>query len=269
MLKNSCSENISPGSHAGKSREATAPGEMMVPDSIEIETDSRCNRSCPYCPANKKDLDRGSGKMPDAVFEKIITGLADYEYSGIIRPHLFNEPLLDPRLPEFMRFITKSLPSVDIEILSNGDFLDVQTYNSLVDAGVKVIRVTQHGARPTAKMNELLEYLFKNVNIENRLRYRVFAEKAPLANRGGLVEPEVVNVNPQAICEWPMENMAINFKGHVLLCCNDFMGQHIFGNAASENIIDIWNSEKFIATRRRLQQGDLFLEICRKCQGLE
>ncbi|MBD3345372.1 MAG: hypothetical protein GF401_09955 [Chitinivibrionales bacterium] len=267
LPKNVCNDKLS--RMAAGSRGPVSSENLLLPDSVEIETDSRCNRSCPYCPSNKKEFDRGSGTLPEEVFDKILADLAAYNYSGIIRPHLFNEPLMDLRLVDFMKRIKKVLPKVDIEILSNGDLLDIETYTALVDADIKVIRVTQHGKRPTKIFNDLLEYLFKNIDVENRMRYRIFSRETPLANRGGLVEPDVLNVNPQAQCDWPMDNMAINFKGHVLLCCNDFMGHHVFGNAATENIIDIWNSEKFKSIRTRLRNGDLFMEICRKCQGIE
>lgn len=268
MLKNVCTEQTSKVLSTAAARSIVTSNHTDFPDSIEIETDSRCNRSCFYCPVNKKDFDRGSGQMSGELFKKIIIDLAEAGYNGIIRPHLFNEPLLDTRLTGFIKFTKEHLPEVDIEILSNGDFLDVETYSALINVGVKAIRVTQHGSRPSEKLNKLLEYLFRNVDIENRLRYRVFSKDKPLANRGGLVDPDVLNVNPEAKCEWPMENMAINFRGNILLCCNDFMGRHIFGDALEKNVIDIWNSKQFKSTRKKLREGDLFLEICRKCQDL-
>jgi len=73
-------------------------GQADVFGNIGIETFSPCNRKCGFCPVGlgKREVD----KMPEALFERIIDPLAARGYRGEIGLHFYNEPLLDPRLPE-------------------------------------------------------------------------------------------------------------------------------------------------------------------------
>ena len=77
---------------------------------VQIQTQTGCNLSCPFCPANKKEIELPKGQMSDSLFKKIIRELADLEFSGVIAPYLQNEPLLDPRLEDLQRLLEEEPP---------------------------------------------------------------------------------------------------------------------------------------------------------------
>ena len=69
-------------------------------EEIEFETLSYCNRKCDYCP-NATWERFGANEhffMAEEVFQTLIKQLKDLGFKGQIAPHLYGEPMSDPRL---------------------------------------------------------------------------------------------------------------------------------------------------------------------------
>ena len=52
----------------------------------------------------------------------------DLKFEGLISPHLYGEPLSDPRMLEWSKHIKKSLNNCRLKIVTNGDFLNENNY---------------------------------------------------------------------------------------------------------------------------------------------
>ena len=80
---------------------------------IEFESTSYCNRKCSYCP--NVDYERFGADtdylMPEIVFKTLIQQLEDMQFKGQIAPHLYGEPLTDPRMLEWINYMRKHLPA--------------------------------------------------------------------------------------------------------------------------------------------------------------
>ena len=63
----------------------------------------------------------------------------------------------------------------------------------------------------------------------------------------------------------PGQNLTVDVKGQVVLCCNDYQSTIRFGNLNSEKILDIWNKPHFKSIREELKIGNFQLDICKKC----
>ena len=61
--------------------------------------------------------------------------------------------------------------------------------------------------------------------------------------------------------------MIIGWNGDIILCCNDYYKNNVYGNLSEGTIEEILHSEKAITMRKRvfgeIQTNDEFL--CRKC----
>src|ERR1044071_277954 len=110
--------------------------------SVELEVNSMCNRKCSYCP-NVTDK-RPPGYMKDDLFRKIIDELGEMDFTGRISYHFYGEPLLDKRLPGFVKYTRDKAPHSSSEIYSNGDFLTLDVFRKYVDAGLDNFLITQH-----------------------------------------------------------------------------------------------------------------------------
>lgn len=212
---------------------------------VEIETTTFCNRKCHYCPNSK--YSRGVHLMDELLFKKIIDELKVLKFDGFIHPHFYGEPLTDKRMPKLLRYAKEQLPKCKIIIFTNGDLLNTEAYNKL-NRYVKGFYVTNHG-----NINKNMPKK-KNIKIRNLGR---------LSTRGNLVD--VNNKYTKDSCYLASNILTINYKGDVILCCDDYFGKHSFGNVKKEHIIDIWQKSNFANIRRKLREGHIPLDICRSC----
>ena len=229
--------------------------------SVAIEISTDCNRTCSYCP----NVLEGTPTefMPEDTFKKIIKDLKSIKFSGCIHYHFYNEPLLDQRLPEFIRYVKKHLPSCVNRVLSNGDCLTLALADKLIDAGVSDVNVTIHddnSEKLLKKLDPVLKKYPEYVSVSD-------LQNKPLLNRGGSIEVDWLD--KKDTCIDPLGIMQLDYKGNVLLCCNDYYRKHSFGNIADKNLSQIWQGDEFSKLRRELRTGIAKLEICRECMGKE
>ena len=90
------------------------------PRMIMIETRSRCNGLCSFCPANALVDTRDDNYMTIELYQKIINELSDWDYSNRISIYNNNEPFLDRRIFDFISYTREKLPKAYIELKSNG-----------------------------------------------------------------------------------------------------------------------------------------------------
>src|SRR3990170_3066590 len=89
-----------------------------LPKYIQIETTLHCNSECPFCARDKAK--RLMPVMPDKIWRKIIDETRGW---GVVyRPFMQNEPLVDNRLVEIMRYI-KEDKTAKVEINTNAELL--------------------------------------------------------------------------------------------------------------------------------------------------
>jgi MoaA/NifB/PqqE/SkfB family radical SAM enzyme len=228
---------------------------------VEIETGSACNLACSYCPVGAHP--RTAGELPSETYHKIILELAELDFAGVLSPHGYNEPLLDDRLVELVRFSRDHLPRCRIVLFTNGTLLTAARLRELLDAGTTKIVVSLHSPATRSIIEGALRgWPAARVRIE----YARPAEPgAMLYNRGGLVEAG--GMAPFCCCFMPTHYLTIDHRGEVLLCCNDYLGRHSFGSVQARRIVDIWQDERFRSIRRGIREGRFELEICRVCSG--
>ncbi len=232
---------------------------------VEVESTTACNRRCSYCPNahHERGLLKNEQRMGDDLFERLLGQLADLRFAGRISPHFYGEPLLDERLESWIARCRGKLPLAKIVVFTNGDYLDVARYQSLVRAGLDGLLVTQHSAKPLRGVEAVLEHRRQHGAAGVRLDYRRFDADTELSNRGGLVEHDKLEVKTS--CRIPAENVTIDHQGNVILCCNDYFSTVSFGNIGSEHLRDIWNKQSLRQLRRDLARGRFELDICKRC----
>ena len=100
---------------------------------IQVETFSKCNGGCSFCPVNRFVDPRSSELMKEELFYKIINELSEIDYSGIFYFHMNNEPLLDKRIYKFVKDTRKTLPKATLSLWTNGTPLNVEKFIILAD----------------------------------------------------------------------------------------------------------------------------------------
>lgn len=118
------------------------------PVRVQIQTQSGCNGRCVFCPNDgiiKAALPQG--QMSPTLYQRIVDQLAPLAPRRI-SPYLMNEPLLDKRLPEFVRYTAERVPEATTLITSNGTHLSLEMGAALIDAGLKRLKVSVQSLDP-------------------------------------------------------------------------------------------------------------------------
>ena len=116
----------------------TRPG----PPRVQIQTQSGCNGRCVFCPNEETlKMEMPHGKMSPELFRKIIDDLAETSPRRISL-YLQNEPLSDRRMPEFVAYTSKTVPTATTLITTNGTQLTESCAEALIDAGLKRLKVS-------------------------------------------------------------------------------------------------------------------------------
>lgn len=236
-----------------------------LPLAIEIEINSDCNLSCVYCP-NSKSQRTEKGHMAPEVFEKIMQQLQKYNYSGRISYHFYNEPTLSPNLNHFVALTKKYIPLAKSILYSNGTSLNKEKIDQLYADGLNRFVITEHHQ---AKLNNL-DFISddKSLYTTNRFKFSTF-KQIPMTNRGGAVKAGARIQEPlKTPCFIPRCVLVITLKGNVVACYEDYFQSHVMGNINDQDIMDIWNSEKYVNFRNELKQGNRHkFEVCKTCNN--
>lgn len=238
-------------------------------DDIIIETTTQCNRRCEYCPNSlyERSLVQNQKLMSEDLFIRIINELKDLKFTGRISPHFYGEPLLDKRLGRLMNYAHETIPNAKLKIYTNGDLLDIPMLDVLYEVGVRNYLVTLHGNKEERQSKRTRVHDLQKHITENKKNIKIdildITDNTYLSNRGGLVK--VKNPTENIYCLNSHNPLTINYKGDVLLCCNDYLGKVSFGNIATEPLLAIWNNADFRRIRREIKKGIIKLDICEKC----
>lgn len=237
---------------------------------IEFETTTFCNRKCVYCPDSKyKRVGAEDGRyMKEEVFEKLLKDISAMGFKGMIAPHLYGEPLTDPRLVDWVSKIRKILPHAIIKIVTNGDYLNENKYTELINAGVDFFCISKHSPELPKGVVAILNKLNKKEQLK-KMRildyYEDYHNKQTMLNtRGGDIHLKK-KLKHQICCQYVLYPV-VNTFGDVILCCNDFHSRYVSGNIMDRPLLEIWQDPKNIHLRTRIYKGRFDLPICQNCQ---
>jgi cyclic pyranopterin phosphate synthase len=231
---------------------------------VEVETDSRCNRACGFCPVAVAP--RAAHRMPEELFFRIVDQLVDLGFVGRFSPHFYGEPLADPRLPRLLAGVHARLPRARLVVYTNGDLLSPERARALLDAGVSLFVVTHEHGPPAAWLRA--EATLSRAE-RRRFLVRAFADAVPAPfNRGGTVDFGGAELRMKA-CIAPASTVVVDAWGKVRLCPNDYQGEVEWGDLSVETLGEVWRKPGYVALRRALLRGEFTLPICRRCVGLE
>jgi len=229
---------------------------------VGIEINSTCNRMCSWCPnhANRREVKF----LDEKIFFKVIDELKAMNFKGRITYNLYNEPLLDERLPRFIEYVKKNIPSAQNYLNTNGDLLNLDIWKKLRRAGLDYANISQYDG----KINKNIEKILKVIDSREKKHFQAHIfDLNSICNRAGLLESKKSPKLPlKKRCSRPSYQLCINYKGKVVLCCNDYHGAVVMGDMRNSSIEEIWENEKFQHYRRELQKGNRGnLKLCNVC----
>ncbi len=228
-------------------------------DRLEIETISSCNRRCPTCLRNaypdKDATARYFTRPPQALsattVRSILTQAADLGFTGAVVLSLYNEPLLDWRLPQFAAF-AKSLDCfAEIFICTNGDYLTPARAVEL-DGVLDSIRIALYD-KP-----------------ERGPEMRSWFSKTRVTLTGGRHIPRHYTPGAPSYPDQPCEmesqlRCMIASDGTLRLCCEDIAGGWNLGSVRERTLESLWYGEPHRSILERLQHAGGREGYCKTC----
>ncbi len=247
---------------------------LPLPTEIEISESGTCNRTCSFCPRSAPDFEDKKEFISDFLHNKLCLELKELNYTGTIRYSGFVEPLLDKNIYNLIRMVRTNLPNSNIELVTNGDPLNLKRLNKLFENGLNKILISAYDGKEDA---DKLENLCKTANLKKDqyiVRHRYYSEDQDfgitLSNRAGLMEQAEYKIqglkepmkNP---CYIPSYTFFLDYQGDVLMCPHDWGKKVILGNLNNERFLDIWFSKKSMRIRKMLNNSNRNFIPCNIC----
>lgn len=184
---------------------------------VVVATISMCTKNCWHCKFGVLSA-QPPQLMPDKFVIKIIDDLAFIDYKKRLSLFNGNEPLLDPRLPDFYRYARKKLPDVPLTLVSNGDLATPEVLKRLFDSGLQKITFSLHQG---SREEELVSY--QKQFGKDKIVIADHVNQAHFHNRGGLIKSNKVSQKryPTTGCSLPFKQLNVYTDYTMGLCSAD------------------------------------------------
>ena len=264
---------------------------------IEIEIASYCNRTCWFCPNSIVDRHTNNIELEEELYLKIINDLKEINYSNKVSFHRFNEPLANRELIlKRVKQAREALPYADLQIFTNGDYLNRDYLYELREAGINTIIMSYYSKennqfdveniiKPAMEKRAKKLGLEYNILFYNNKEYTIkfdyndlyFIYKARNfkeigTDRGGSINNSYIKKIDirKSGCYYPLTDLYIDYNGLVMPCCNtrsdlEIHKPYILGDIHYNNLFEIFTSEKIVNIRKYLYSDTVKDGPCKHC----
>lgn len=209
-------------------------------DQVEIENHNFCNRVCWFCPNSIIDRRSRLHLMPESVFQRILSDLAEIDYAGALTWSRYHEALADESIYERIARARRALPRAQLVVVSNGDYMVCSTLPRLESTGVNRLAIDLYlpdgkERDPRARKKVLSQFerrtgleleasdqngwLIRNTAVKATVEIPCYAPES-ISTRGGLVAtPKRESYRRRAVCLAVVRHIVIDYDGKAVLCC--------------------------------------------------
>lgn len=241
--------------------------DKIVPLFVNIETINKCNGFCSFCCCNVREDKRIRKVMDEDVFKKIIDDLSEINYNGVITLNINNEPFLDEKLIDKFRYVRKKIPNAYSYIYTNGSLLTLTKIDTIIKEHLlDELVVNNYSVKyKLNKPNKRLYNHLKTKNLDFKITINLRYCHEVLSNRANTSPNKDGKKIIKSYCSIPFTDLNIFPNGNVGICCCDTKEITNFGNVIDDNIIDIFNNNKFQNLRMKMINGRDSNEFCKYC----
>lgn len=236
---------------------------------VTLELSNLCNyaRLHSKCPAHEI-------QTPEILSSVAVTDVIDtlanqnYGVGKFLAFHVYNEPLLDPRLFKFIDYARSKLGQINIILWSNGWYLYETIAEELAQAGITHFMVSAYSDAEYERFTALRNWL------RTRLRSRLAMDALPVFFQVRRVRELDERMHRLALapqnclpCHQPLNNLTIRANGDIGLCCYDWAQEETFGNINRAPFAECLTSNyaRLEAVYRSLVNGERELTVCQAC----
>jgi MoaA/NifB/PqqE/SkfB family radical SAM enzyme len=250
---------------------------------VIIEGSSHCNRKCGYCPVSRGNRYNENIDIDAGAYSGIISQLAEIDYGERVCLNLYNEPMSQlASLLERIRQTRAALPKAHIYFSTNGDYLNRETLEQLLEAGLTSLIVSIHMPlnKPYDDNYILSRFVELGIRCKSRIKFKavelnvhvygdMLFKSMPIEvfavnfydngfNRGDSVQTVKAKKIRTAPCIRPFSDFTVSYDGDVFPCCQLYPDAEESKKLAvgsvvrTPDIFAIYGSEKLAGWRRSL-----------------
>ena len=227
-------------------------------EKLQLETHGFCNRACPTClrqtyPEIPSRLKQNDSLPLKVVKRLLLEAKEDLGFQGIVDFTGFDEPLADPRLPEFIKEANKL--GFFTWVNTNGDYLDEDLASEIQNLDYIVI------SKFDDEEKEYFRNLLPNTEVVFYSEEHVTTHYSPNPDLKKLIKERV-----QQPC-LDHSRLIIDCNGKMALCPEDIGQVFSLGNIWDSTLRELWFSKKHQNIVNTLKQAGrrLKYEYCKIC----
>jgi hypothetical protein len=194
--------------------------------------------------------------LPEKVVLDVLRTAAKHGFKGMVSFHMYNEPLIDPRLAWFLENTKEILPNCTIVSFTNGTMLTRSLLNELIAHGLDKLYITTYSKE--------VERRLQKENIED-VSIPVAVKRGHLDKRIELYDRKMLVRKKPNPCYSPLCELIITPHAKVGLCCYDWAQQHTFGDLTKNTLEEILQGEEIWEVYNDLSAGNRNLSLCSRC----
>lgn len=266
---------------------------------LDVESTNACNLRCVMCARNF--MTERIGYMDLSLFKKVIDEGAEYKLPSI-KLNFRGEPLLHPKLPKMVKY-AKDKGILEVQFNTNGLTLTEKKSEELIKAGLDRIIFSVDGAtketyekirtgsnfetvvgnikkfveirnsmglkRPCVRVqmvkmeenkHEIEQFINMWINVVNRVAVTIEVERY----MKGAKSTKPLEHFP---CHQVWQRLVVLWDGKVVMCCGDWQGEYLLGDAQKTSLYELWHGEKYNRVRE-LQAKGIFNDppVCARCE---
>jgi len=274
----------------------------LQPKILQIENTNLCNAKCIMCP---HVIMKRKGKiMKFGEFKKILDNvMKNYDFKRLTISG-FGEPFVDKNIIEKIAYANEKYPKLKVDVYTNASLITKEITDRLLGTNIDRITFSINGTKKNYKKIMALDYRNTKKNVLYLLKEKKRRKHKVLTNMSLMILKEnerdvkdfidfwsaladsvrvyapsdwagsVRNIEKKVLFKgkrWPCtglwNNITVDVKGNVIMCCRDYESKVKFGNLLKEDIKKIRNSEKFKELLERQLKFDFSDAICRNCDN--
>ena len=247
---------------------------LPLPTEIEISESGTCNRKCSFCPRSDPDYEDKKEFISNDLHRKLCSELKELNYKGTVRYSGFVEPMVDKNIFNLIGMTNAYLPKSNIEMVTNGDPLNLKRLKKLFLQGLSKILISVYDSEEDAIK---FEKMCKDAGLNQEqyiIRRRYLPESQDfgitLSNRAGSMKNAEFKIKPldkafNNPCYIPSYTFFLDYQGDVLMCPHDWGKKVILGNLNKEKFKEIWFKKKSMNYRKMLTNANRNFKPCNVC----
>jgi MoaA/NifB/PqqE/SkfB family radical SAM enzyme len=269
---------------------------------VSLETTSKCNRRCSFCPVSTGRRDFPMKHMDWELYSSICEQLGELEFEGVAQMFLIDEPTLNKDLEAYVRLLRGRCPNVTTYVSTNGDVIvqRPEVFEQLWSMGVSSLNLNVYD-NGQARLDRLAAYEkiisnFKEVYGDYRLDVNPDKGKYTKGTSSQTMRVYVTDMSPERLeedaaavdtfydreaskrtrtrfpdnkCPKPHRHLVVRYDGSVILCCGldpSAPGEdNVVGDLNTQSVLEVWNSDEMNRHRFLIQENGRRHSPCDTC----